>query len=97
MPAAWPERYARRAADDRLPAKQAERDASASRVGADGWALPDGLDADDAPPGLAELPAIRLPRRIRLGLSVAPGPLDAARPAGAPWLRVVAIVMTARA
>ena len=40
------------------------RDALAAVVGADGWALLDALEADDAPPGLADLPAIRLLRRI---------------------------------
>jgi transposase len=60
----WVERYARRAEDDRLPDKQAARQALAATIGVDGWALLDALEADDAPPGLGELPAVRLLRRV---------------------------------
>jgi transposase len=35
----WIERYARRAEDDRLPSKQAEREALAVTIGNDGWHL----------------------------------------------------------
>src|SRR3712207_3363244 len=42
-------RYARRIEDDRLPKSQAEREALALEIGADGFLLLDALDAPDAP------------------------------------------------
>jgi transposase len=54
----WFERYARRVEDYRLPKKQAEREALALEVGADGFALLDALDAPDAPAAARELPMV---------------------------------------
>jgi len=58
-PAAWYERYARRIEDSRLPGNKAAREAYAKTVGEDGYHL---LDA--APPGLADLPAFAVLRRV---------------------------------
>lgn len=63
-PPDWADRYARRAEDDRLPAKQAARDALALTIGADGYALLTAIGADDAPAWLRELPAVDTLRRI---------------------------------
>ena len=57
-PLAWYERYGRRIEDTRLPREQAQRDAYAQTVGADGFHLLDALDAPQAPKGLRELPMI---------------------------------------
>ena len=48
-PLAWYERYSRRIEDTRLPREQAQRDAYAQTVGADGFHLLDALDAPQAP------------------------------------------------
>jgi transposase len=45
----WFERYKRRVEDYRLPKKQAEREALALEIGADGFVLLDALDNADAP------------------------------------------------
>jgi transposase len=63
-PPEWAERYARRAEDDRLPAKQAARDALALAVGADGYALLGAVYATDAPAWLREVPAVDTLRRV---------------------------------
>jgi transposase len=57
-PLAWYERYGRRIEDTRLPREQAQRDAYAQTVGADGFHLLDALDAPQAPKGLRALPMI---------------------------------------
>jgi transposase len=57
-PLAWYARYSRRIEDTRLPREQAQRDAYAQTVGADGFHLLDALDAPQAPTGLRELPII---------------------------------------
>lgn len=57
-PLAWYERDSRRIEDTRLPREQAQRDAYAQTVGADGFHLLDALDAPQAPTGLRELPII---------------------------------------
>jgi transposase len=57
-PLAWYERYGRRIEDTRLPREQAQRDAYAQTVGADGFHLLDALDAPQAPTSLRELPMI---------------------------------------
>ena len=54
----WFERYARRVEDYRLPKKQAEREALALEVGADGFILLDALDASDVPAGAREVPMV---------------------------------------
>ena len=61
-PAAWYERYARRIEDSRLPGNKAAREAYAKTVGEDGYHLLDLLDA--APPGLADLPAVAVLKRV---------------------------------
>ena len=48
----WFERYGRRVEDYRLPKAQAEREALALAIGADGFALLEALDASEAPPDL---------------------------------------------
>jgi len=60
----WAERYARRAEDDRLPAKQAARDALALTIGADGFALLAAVYGPDAPAWLREIPAVATLRRV---------------------------------
>lgn len=55
---AWFERYARRVEDYRLPKKQAEREALALEVGADGFVLLDALNAPDAPAAAREVPMV---------------------------------------
>ena len=57
-PLAWYERYSRRIEDTRLPREQAQRDAYAQTVGADGFHLLDAVDAPQAPTGLREVPMI---------------------------------------
>ncbi len=60
----WAERYARRAEDDRLPSKQAAREALALTIGNDGWRLLTALYQPDAPIWLREVPAIDILRRM---------------------------------
>ena len=60
----WVDRYADRPDDDRLPTKEAEREALAAQVGADGLALLRAADADDAPPALRWVPAVEVLRRV---------------------------------
>ena len=59
----WAERYARRVEDDRLPGKQAAREALALTIGRDGYALLDAALADDAPTWLRAIPAVETLRR----------------------------------
>jgi transposase len=64
---AWFERYARRVEDWRLPKGQAEREALALEVGADGFLLLDALDAPAAPAaarGVAMIGTLRDVRRV---------------------------------
>ncbi|HLZ21766.1 MAG TPA: IS1182 family transposase [Ktedonobacterales bacterium] len=65
-PAAWSERYTRRADEARLPATQAARMELARLIGADGDALLEAVTAADAPPWLREVPALDLLRRVWL-------------------------------
>lgn len=60
----WKERYGRRAEDNRLPGKQAARDALALTIGADGYTLLLALYADTAPTWLREIPAVETLRRV---------------------------------
>jgi len=62
-PLAWYERYGRRIEDTRLPQGQARRDAYAQRVGEEGLALLDALEAPETPKHLQELPMITTLRR----------------------------------
>ncbi|HJL37206.1 MAG TPA: IS1182 family transposase [Polyangiaceae bacterium LLY-WYZ-15_(1-7)] len=60
----WFDRYGRRVEDTRLPQSKAGRAARTVEVGADGYAVLDAVDADDAPPGLAALPVVDALRRV---------------------------------
>ncbi len=60
----WPERYAHRAQDDRLPGKKEERRALSETIGADGVALLAAIYSADAPVWLREVPAVDLLRRV---------------------------------
>ncbi len=62
----WADRYARRAEDDRLPTKQAAREALALTIGADGYALLTAINAPATPAWLREVPAVATLRRIWL-------------------------------
>jgi transposase len=64
IPATWRERYGRRLEDYRLPRGQAERQAFAADVGADGLALLAALATAETPVRLRDLPAVALLRRI---------------------------------
>jgi transposase len=57
----WHKRYDRRVEEARLPSAGPRRDAYVAQVGADGFRL---LDAIDAPPEAAALPAVALLRRV---------------------------------
>jgi len=61
----WTERYARRAEDDRLPSKQAAREALAVTIGNDGWHLLSAVYRADAPSWLHEVPAVDILRCLR--------------------------------
>jgi transposase len=64
IPAAWRERYGRRIEEYRLPKGQAERQALATTVGADGLSLLAALEAAETPARLRELPVVALLRRV---------------------------------
>jgi transposase len=57
-PLAWDERYGKRSEETRLPPGQASRDAYAQRVGEEGFARLDALEAAATPAHLRELPLI---------------------------------------
>jgi transposase len=59
-PAAWRDRYARRAEDDRLPTTPVARAALALTIGHDGWRWLAASDAPAAPPWLREMPVVAL-------------------------------------
>lgn len=63
-PAVWYERYSRRIEDFRLPKTPTGRETLAGEIGDDGYRLLAMLDAPDAPPGLASLPAIEALRTV---------------------------------
>jgi transposase len=63
-PPAWGERYARRAADERLPAGKEAREALARTIGADGAALLTALYAPDAPAWVRQVPAVETLRCV---------------------------------
>jgi transposase len=60
----WVERYERRAAADRLPTTQAQRQQLAETAGADGLRLLTAVYAADAPGWLREVPAVQVLRRV---------------------------------
>ena len=63
-PPEWHARYDRRVEDRRLPKTEPQRDAYVAQVGADGFLLLDTIDAADAPPAIAALPAVAVLRRV---------------------------------
>ncbi len=63
-PPEWLQRYARRAEDDRLPSKQAARDALVRTIGQDGQTLLTAVDQPDAPLWLRSIPALLRLRQI---------------------------------
>lgn len=63
-PPEWSQRYARRAEDDRLPNKQAERAALSLTIGQDGVHLLSAIYSYAAPAWLRELPAVDILRRV---------------------------------
>lgn len=60
----WHRRYDRRVEEARLPPAGPKRDAFVAQVGAEGFRLPDALDAPSAPPEAAALPAVAVLRRV---------------------------------
>ena len=63
-PAAWFERYVRRAEEYRLPKGEEKRRALALEIGADGFLLLDALDAPAAPTAARELPMVQTLRDV---------------------------------
>lgn len=64
VPAAWFDRYGIRIELTRLPTAQAEREALAVQMGADGYQLMTWLYAADAPRWLREIPAVEMLRQV---------------------------------
>jgi transposase len=62
-PLVWYERYGRRIENFRLPQNQADREAYAQTVGADGFCLLDAVETVEAPAALRALPSITTLRR----------------------------------
>jgi len=60
----WVKRYERRPEDDGLPSKRAARQELAAIIGQDGLEVLVAVDADDAPPWLRDLPALRVLRSV---------------------------------
>lgn len=60
----WKDRYAHRVEAYRLPSTESGRVAWATQVGADGMTLNTLLRGPDTPPGLADLPAVRVLRQV---------------------------------
>jgi len=63
-PAAWVERYARRAEDDRLPTGKETRETRALTIGADGALLLAAVYVPAAPQWLRHVPAVETLRRV---------------------------------
>jgi transposase len=63
-PPEWVERYGRRFDDERLPEGEAERQALAHTMGADGYRLLSAVYAASAPGWLREIPAVQLLRQV---------------------------------
>ena len=63
VPLEWYDRYGKRIEDARLPREQAARETYAQRVGEDGFALLDALDAPEVPEAVRTLPIIETLRR----------------------------------
>jgi transposase len=64
VPEDWYQRYGQRASDYRLPQRQTARAALAVTVGADGYALLDGVHTGDAPAWLRQVPAVQILRAV---------------------------------
>jgi transposase len=60
----WPDRYTRRAEDDRLPTTQTARAALTLTIGNDGRRLLSAIDHPEAPPWLREIPAVATLRQV---------------------------------
>jgi transposase len=65
-PPAWYERYGRQVDNYRLPKPDAQREALAEAIGADGLTLLRAVAAPPAPPWLRQLPAVDILRRVWL-------------------------------
>ena len=72
----WFDRYERRVENYQLPRTDAQRQAWAARVGADGARLWDLLTGSDAPAGMVELPQVQLLRRVWIQEYVVTGTPD---------------------
>jgi hypothetical protein len=64
VPLEWYERYGPRAEVSRFPKETSKRDALALQIGADGYALLDGLGRDECAQYLRDLPAVEILRQI---------------------------------
>jgi hypothetical protein len=60
----WVERYGARVQNYRLPSGQAQREAYAEVIGADGWALWQALEDPAAPVWLWQVPAVQILQRV---------------------------------
>jgi transposase len=72
VPADWYERSGSRVDNYRLPKTDAERDALAEVIGADGVTLLEAVGAPTAPPWLRQVPAVDILRRVWLQQYYAP-------------------------
>jgi transposase len=72
VPTEWYERYGSRVDNYRLPKTDAEREALAEVIGADGVALLEAVWAPTAPPWLRQVPAVDILRRVWLQQYYAP-------------------------
>ena len=75
----WFDRYGRRVENYRLPKTDAERQAWAARVGADGARLWDLVTSPDTPSGLAGLEQVQLLRRVWIQEYLVTGTTDGGR------------------
>src|SRR5262249_44960384 len=64
VPLEWYERYGPRSEVSRFPKETSKRDALALQIGADGYALLDGLGRDERAQSLRRLPAVEILRQI---------------------------------
>jgi transposase len=78
-PAAWPERHARRWADERRPLTAAARQALAAQTGAGGRQLLQAAYAPEAPGWRREVPAVAVPRQVGAQQYHAPAATGAVR------------------
>ena len=64
VPSEWVDRYRHRAEENRLPARDIEREALAEVAGRDGYALLDVIWSSEAPAWLREIPAVETLRQV---------------------------------